>query len=251
MIISFLLLTIFSYSQSTLTLLSSDPKVTSLWLNVWIGEHQVDPQLYRLGTAYKVQRQEIPTREAVRISVGSPITIVKGELIASWSFSYRFAPGDTVDISMGKSDMPLFSIRNKPGSLYETNLDYFQKVASIEKGDTLIARTLAAHQEKRNSYYQFIDSLHTARLLSDSFHTAVMNNRLFADQIALIGFYRSQKMPLSAADFTAIPLFEDSLLVYSGYLPYMNSYIHTFLLPPSPRGRPDKVYAKCNFSMLV
>lgn len=231
-----LLLAVPSFSQSTVTLLSSDPKVKNLWLNVWLNEHQVDAQLCRFGTDYKIQRQEIPAREAIRISVGSPIRLVNNAPSSDWYFRYQFEPGDTVDITIGKSDMPVFSIRNKPGSHYETNLDYFYKVATNAKGDTVIARTLAAHHQKRDTYYQFIDSLYTARLLSDSFHTTVMNNRLFADQTALMGFYRVQKMPMTAQDFTAIPLFEDSLLIYSGYIPYMSSYIQAFLLPPSPKG---------------
>lgn len=224
-----------SFSQS-ITLLSKDPKVKSLWLNVWRDENQVDPNLCRFGTDYKVMSQDIPG-ESIRISVNEPIKIIKNELSLGWSFVYTFQAGDSIDITMGKDDMPLFTVRNRPGKLYETNLEYFLNLSGRAANIISEPKTVAAYQQKREHYYRFFDSLHTAQLISDSFYLSVMDNRVFLDEVSLIGFNRSRKMPMKEADFKNIPLFEDSLLKYSAYPAYVNTYIQTFRLPAGPVNR--------------
>ena len=232
LLLSFTLLGLSSFSQS-ITLLSSDPKVKNLWLNVWRDENQVDPNLCRFGTDYKVQSQDIPG-QAVRISVNAPIKIVKNEISLGWSFSYMFQAGDSIDITMGKNDMPVFTIRNRPGKLYETNLDYFLTVDGSKKGIISEPKTLTAYLQKREYYYRFFDSLHTVKLISDSFYSAAMGNRIFLDEISLIGFKRSARLPLNDEEFKVIPLFEDSLLKYSAYSAYVSTYIQTSRMPSSP-----------------
>jgi len=235
LLLSFTLLGLSSFSQS-ITLLSSDPKVKNLWLNVWRDENQVDPNLCRFGTDYKVQSQDIPG-QAVRISVNAPIKIVKNEISLGWSFSYMFQAGDSIDITMGKNDMPVFTIRNRPGKLYETNLDYFLTVDGSKKGIISEPKKLTAYLQKREYYYRFFDSLHTVKLISDSFYSAAMGNRVFLDEISLIGFKRSARLPLNDEEFKVIPLFEDSLLKYSAYSAYVSTYIQTFRMPAGPVNR--------------
>ncbi|MFD2921168.1 TlpA family protein disulfide reductase [Terrimonas rubra] len=235
----FIFLLIFSitpvFAQQKLVLLTSDKKVESLWLNVWTSETQVETQLYRLGTAHKTLKTEITATEPVRISVHAPIQITNGKFMTGWSFVYRFIPGDTVQISMGEANMPLFVVKNKARSLHEDNMEYFKILSEKQRGWSVDFASVTSHREGLAAYYRVMDSLHQKQLVSDSFFTATLNDRPFKESALTINFYRSQRKTVPADSLT-IPLFEDSLLVYNGYLPYMTTYIKGVALPEEKKG---------------
>lgn len=224
------------FAQQKVVLLTGDKKVESLWLNVWTSETQVETQLYRLGTVHKALKADITATEPIRISVHAPIQMTNGKLITGWSFAYRFLPGDTVLISMGEANMPLFVVKNKPFSLYEDNMEYFKILSEKQRGGAVDFASVSSRRESLAGYYRVIDSLHQKQLVSDSFVTAAVNDRPFKEAILAIIFYRSQKKTIPADSLT-IPLFEDSLLVYNGYLSYMATYIKGVALPEEKKGQ--------------
>jgi thiol-disulfide isomerase/thioredoxin len=217
-------------AQQKVVLITNDKKIESQWLNVWTSETQVETQLYRFGSAHKTLKADINATEAVRIVNNAPLGMKGSELISSWSFAYRFFPGDTVLMTMGEFDMPLFVVKNKPLSLYEDNMEYFKILSEKQRGWSVNFASLASRREGLAGYYRLIDSLHDNHLISDSFFTATVNDRKFKEALLTISFYRSQKK-IVPGDSLTIPVFEDSLLHYSSYLSYMAAYIKGVGLP--------------------